>query len=287
MKLWYDSALAYDGGQGGLRILYPVKDGFVEYSFVHSVVPEKNCDIWRMSVVNALDGTGAFLHRLTKSTAEWEMALRLKGRPDFIGGFNHGDERGQAPIFRLDGMEFSPPSLSEPKVFSRLEIFVCSTGFDPASPSEAVLSHQKKYVFDADGVHLEQEVLWSKDAVLCGRFKSYLAMMPPLKHDPKDEQKRLTDSVAFGSSPLQPITRLPVEGERVQRITVSGDAYRFTMEVSDYEPLYPNSYYALLTDNGNHRNYHKMYIAFAGGAEESVSAGTRWHAKTHYRIEKL
>lgn len=287
MKLWYDGALAYDGGQGGLRILYPVKDGFVEYSFVHSVVPEKNCDVWRMSVVNALSGEGAFLHPLTKSTAEWEMAIRLKDRPDFIGGFNHGDERGQAPIFHLDGKEFSPKTLTEPVEFSRLEISVRSTGFDPASPEDAVLSHQKNYVFGADGVHLEQEVIWSKDVQLCGRFKSYLAMMPPLKHEPVDEQKRLTTSVGFDLSPLQPITRLPAEEKKVKRITVSGDAYRFTMEVSDYEPLYPNSYYALLTDNGNHRNYHKMYIAFAGGAEESVPAGTRWHAETHYFIEKL
>lgn len=287
MRLWYDTTLACDGGQGGLRISYPVKDGFVEYSFVHSVVPEKNCDIWRMSVVNALNGAGEFLHCLTKSSAEWEMALRLKGRPDFIGGFNHGDEIGQEPIFLLDGKEFEPEDLAEQREFSKLEISVSSTGFDPASPCEAVLFHQKKYVFDTDGVHLEQEVFWNKDVELCGRFKSYLAMMPPLKHDPKDEQARVTTSVGFGGATLQPITKLPVERENERCIAVSGDVYRFTMEVSDYEPLYSNSYYALLTDNGNHRNYHKMYIAFAGGAEELILAGTRWHAKTHYRIEKL
>ena len=103
MKIIYDGNLTFDGSQGGLRILYP--DAFVEYTFVHSVVPEKNCDLWRMSVVNALDENGAFLHPLTKAHAEWEMAIRLRDRPDFIGGAAHGDEIGEAPICCMDGAQ--------------------------------------------------------------------------------------------------------------------------------------------------------------------------------------
>ncbi|MBQ3075271.1 MAG: hypothetical protein IJC26_04300 [Clostridia bacterium] len=288
MKIRYDKTLNCDGGTGGFRILYPTCDGFIEYNFVHSVVPEKNCDIWRMSVVNALDDKGAFLHRLTKGAAEWEMAIRLKDRPDFIGGFNHGDEIGTEPTFILDGEEIAPQDVAEWRAFSKLEIKMDSIGFDPASPSEAVLSHRKEYVYDAEGVHLFQEVLWKKDAVLDGRLRSYLAMMPPLKHDPKDESRPITDSFAFGKAPLQKITHLPVEEKGVFSFTVTGTecAYRFTMSVGDYAPLYPNSYLALLTDNGKHMNYHKMYIAFAGGAEEPVPAGTKWQASTHYRIEK-
>ena len=51
MKLRYDETLSVEHGRGGLRILYP---GGIEYTFVHTVYPERNCDVWRMSVVNAL-----------------------------------------------------------------------------------------------------------------------------------------------------------------------------------------------------------------------------------------
>lgn len=285
MKVVYDPALSCDGGRGGFRVLYPVRDGFLEYNFVHSVSAEKNCDLWRMSVVNGLDESGAFCRRLTKGGAEWEMALRLKGRPDFIGGFNHGDEVGREPVFFLDGALLFPEALTEARDCSKLEISVESVGFDPADPSVALLSHRKHYLFDSSGVEVEQEVLWKRDVVLDGKFKSYFAMMPPLKHAPKQEEETVTHSYSFGEEKTALITRLPVEAGGVSRITVEGDSYRFTMSAADYQPRYDNGYFALLTDNGN-LNYHKMYLAFAGGKEETVSAGTRWRAKTHYRIEK-
>lgn len=286
MRVFYDSTLSCDQGQGGLRIRYPAKDGFVEFTFVHSVVLEKNCDIWRMSVVNALNEKGELLHPLTKAHAEWEMAVRLENRPDFIGGYNHGDEIGLSPVFLLDGKEISPEDLPEWREFSRLEISVDSTGFDPANPSEEVLKHRKDYVFDADGVHLTQSVTWTKDVVLDGKFKSFLAMMPPLKHEPKNEEKNITDSFSFGGEPSL-ITKLPLENRNTSRITVAGmeSGYVFTMSVGDYKPLYPNSYLALLTDNGG-MNYNKMYVAFAGGNFDVIPAGTLWSSITHYRIEK-
>ena len=285
MKIRYDASLSHDGGKGGLRILYPVMDGYIEYTFLHSVAPEKNCDIWRMSIVNALDERGEFLYRLTKASAEWEMAIRLEGRPDFIGGFNHGDEIGCSPIFCLDGKSVAPEELSEPRDFSRLEVTVESTGFDPASPAVPVLSHKKEYLYGENGVDLRQEVIWQRDVTLATKMKSYLAMMPPLKYSPGDEAFSITDSFAFCDDRIQSITHLPIESEQTKGITVEGKEYRFVMQASEYAPLYPNSYFSFLTDNGN-LNYNKMYISFAGGEADFISAGTRWTARTHYRIEK-
>ena len=286
MKICFDPALSYDSGQGGLRIRYACRGGSIEYTFLHSVATEKNCDIWRMSVVNALDEKGELLRSLTKKYAEWEMAIRLKDRPDFIGGFNHGDEVGQTPLFILDGETVLHEDLTEWREFSGLEISMDSAGFDPASPEKKVLSHHKEYLYDEDGVHLSQEVTWLTGEELDSRLKSYLAMMPPLKHDPKNAEDVLTDSFAFGGE-LFPIGALPVEKRDAREITVAGEksGYAFTMAVSDYAPLYPNSYLAFVTDNGN-LNYNKMYFSFGGGSADEVPAGTVWRAKTHYRIEK-
>lgn len=286
MRVIYDCGVTCDCSCGGLRIQYPARDGFVEYTFVHSAVPEKNCDIWRMSVVSALDAKGDFLHPLTKGGAEWEMAIRLENRPDFIGGYNHGDEIGEVPVFRLDGEAITPEELSQWREFSTLEITVESTGFDPASPSVEVLKHHKSYVYDEDGVHLSQSVTWVKDAVLDRKFKSFLAMMPPLKHLPQNEGQIITDSFSFGGTTV-PITKLPLENRETRRITVAGEesGFVYTMSVENYDPVYPNSYLGLLTDNGN-MNYNKMYIAFAGGNPDEIPAGTVWNAVTHYKIEK-
>ncbi len=286
MKILYDPTLSCDGGKGGLRVMYPVSRGFLECNFVHSVVPEKNCDIWRMSVVNVLDETGAFLHRLTKGSAEWEMAIRLKERPDFIGGFNHGDEIGKSAQFILDGKPMDVRRITQPRDFSKLEIFVESTGYDPASPECAVLTHRKHFIYDENGIHLKQEVVWLEDVALDRKFKSFLAMMPPLKHLPEEEASVVTHSFSFDASALKKITRLPVEKKDVRSFAVTGDAYRFIMTADEYDPLYPNSYLALLTDNGN-MNYHKMYVAFAGGSEDVIPKNTVWHSTTHYRIEKI
>ena len=285
MKIRYDGSMTFDGAQGGLRILYPAQKGFIEYTFLHSVHPQRNCDTWRMSVVNLLDEKGAFLHRLTKDGAEWEMAVRLEDRPDFIGGFIHGDEIGTAPVIFLDGKQTELWDLASWKEFSQLEIRADSVGFDPTEPGKAVLNHHKHLRYDAEGVHLEQEVLWLENVTLDSKFKSFLAMMPPVKHDPNDPENRITGSFAMKGEPLQSITTLPVTQTDVQTFTVAGTNSRFTMCVEGYAPLYSNSYLAHLSDNGSHLNYHKMYITFAGGTKDEIPAGTKWHAVTHYKIE--
>ena len=287
MKVCYDESLRIEGGQGGLRILYPTATGSIEYTFLHSVQPERNCDVWRMGVVNALDEKGAFLHRLTKDGAEWEMAVRLADRPDFIGGFIHGDEIGTEPLIILDGQPAALCDLTGWREFSCMKIRAESRGFDPAEPARAVLTHRKQLVYDAEGVHLEQEVSWLENVTLDSKFKSFLAMMPPVKHDPENPANRITDSFAMGADAVRGIAALPVAGKNVQNFTVEGreSGYRFMMSVEDYAPRYPNSYLASLSDNSN-QNYHKMYIAFAGGEADEICAGTKWHAVTHYQITK-
>ena len=287
LKVIYDPELHYDGGRGGLRVFCPDGERWINYNFVHSVVPERNADIWRMSVVNACDEKGQALYQLTNDSAEWEMAIRLAGRPDFIGGFNHGDEVYDEIRLYLDGERTAPESLTEERVCGHMRLVVRSTGFDPSAPDRAVLRHVKDFLVDDQGVHLQQEVNWLNEEQLDTRFYSYLAMMPPLKHGKDDPDRILTDSYAFGDGMLAPVARLPVEKEDTRAITVRGGegSFAFKMSAEDYSPRYVNSYFAFLTDNGG-VNYNKMYIVFAGGSGEVIPAGTVWRAKTHYSVKK-
>ena len=288
LQITYDPAMDQEGAREGLRIRYPVKEGMVEYTFVHSVVPETNCDIWRLSVVNALDGQGNFLFALTKEHAEWEMAIRLAGRPDFIGGYAHGDEIGEAPSFWLDGVPVRPEELQNARC-EEFKVRVFSVGYDPSQREQAVLRHQKTYWFREAGVELEQEVEWIRDVRMDAHCNSYLSMMPPVKHDPAQESRIMTDSWAWDEEPQTPILQREMEREQAGKITVTGreSRWRFTMEGADYEPRYPGSFRGLITDNQPGSNYHKMYLFFVGGMEAVVPAGKRWHARTRYRIDQL
>ena len=285
-KVTFDPNLAYDDGKGGLRILIPSAEGYINYNFVHSVVPERQCDMWRLSVTNALDTEENHIVQLTKEYAEWEMAIRLDDRPDFIGGFNHGDEVFDQLTLSLDGNPFAPEELTTAHEFDRMEITVTSTGFDPSHPETAVLRHRKHYIFAKDGITLHQTVRWLGDYSLSKTCGSYLAMMPPVKFA-GDPTQTITDSYQFSATTPTPIEAFPIECSDTREITVSGreSGYRFTMRVEDYQPLYPNSYYALLTDNGG-GNYNKMYFIFAGKSDDSVHTDTLWQSTTHYSIQK-
>lgn len=119
------------------------------------------------------------------------------------------------------------------------------------------------------------------------KFKSFLAMMPPLKCEVDHPEKSVTDTFYTDHSEEKAIETLPVALGKTRRVCVKGSEsrLRFTMEAEGYEPLYQNSYQGLLSDNGASHNYHKMYIAFAGGTEETVTKGTVWKATTRYQID--
>ena len=287
IKIRLNSTMKYDGGNGGIEVLCPSGCGFVNYNFVHSVVPNINCDVWRMSVVNAVMDDGKSVFPLTNEGAEWEMAIRLYRRPDFIGGFAHGDERGELSTILVDGEEKELSFLTDEKECEKFELVVCSHGFDPSAPEKVVLSHKKHFTVTEEGVCLGQEVEWLCDVKLDDCIKSYLAMMPPMKHDKTNSKIVLTDRYSFNDEDIRRIEALPVNKQCVSKIMVLGKerGITFSMKASGYEPSYQTSYDAILTDNGNHLNYHKMYIVFAGGEAENIPKGTIWKAFTHYDVE--
>lgn len=283
----FKSNMNYECGKGGIEVLCPAKQGFINYNFIHSVNPEINCDTWRMSVVNAVLDDGESILPLTNEGAEWEMAIRLYQRPDFIGGFAHGDERGELSTILVDGEEKELSFLTDEKECEKFELVVRSLGFDPSAPEKAVLSHKKHFTVTEEGVCLGQEVEWLCDVKLDDCIKSYLAMMPPMKHDKTNSKIVLTDHYSFNDENIRRIETLPVNKQCVSKIMVLGKerGITFSMKASGYEPSYQTSYDAILTDNGNHLNYHKMYIVFAGGEAENIPKGTIWKAFTHYDVE--
>ena len=268
----YDPSICFESAVGGLRIFVPAVKGYINYNLVHSVHEGKNCDTWRLSKAYACDDSFQNEYELTPDGAEWDMALRLSGRPDFIGGYAHGDEVYESILIELDGVPVTVESLCALTPFHELRIAVASLGYDPDDSVSEALKHEKQYIVTEQGVLLHQRVEWLNDYTL---GSSYLAMMPPLKS--------LTDQFYTNADPTpkEAIThygRIPHATEAFVYGTTSGIVY--SMSIPKYPSLAGGDMFSL-TDNSG-RPYNKMYFVVCNGAD--VSKGDVWETTTSYRI---
>ncbi len=266
----YDPTIEFEYGSGGLRIFIPTTKGYVNYNLVHSVCERKNCDVWRLGMAFAFDDNLENEYALTPENAEWDMALRLFGRSDFIGGAVHGDEICVGISVRLDGKEVEIESLLELTAFEKMVITVESVGYDPDDSVTDAVKHFKEYIINKEGITLNQRVEWLRDYAL---GQSYMAMMPPLK--------ALTDSFYTNSDPTpKAASESYGYGPGATEATVYGSDVSFSMSVSKYPTLVGGDRF-LITDN-NGKAYNKIYFILCKDAE--VSKGDLWETTTKYNI---
>lgn len=263
-----------ESGTEALRLYLPTNEGYINYTFIHSVNQAKNCNVWRMGPAYhcaEIDGEKTLL---TTLRSEWEMAIRLKGSPDFIGGVIHGDEIMTGVQFKLDGKEIAPEELVEQTPFDTLTMEVYSNGFDPSNGTTHVLRHTNLLTADRSGIRTEQTVEWVTDAEL---VSSYMAMMPPFKkftsHYHTDQNTLPCPIEAKKMLKTAPIKTLCLTGE---------EGFSFSMTVEKYLSDGGNNIFSI-TDNGG-GSYNKMYFVLAHGGK--AQRGDVWHTTTLYRIHK-
>jgi len=269
----YKNERADDAGVEALKLYLPVSDGFINYNIVHSVTKGSNCNTWRLSVVYHCDDELQRVRPLTRTGAEWEMALMIQERPDFIGGYAHGDEVYEKLELTVDGKKVEKEELSELVTFDELIAEVWSVGYDPLDSATKSLLHYKKITIDKEQVKVEQSVEWLNDYLL---GKSYMAMMPPYK--------KYTDHFSTDTDP----ENREIGGENhnipgAGSATLTGESgHLFKMSVPVY-PCYESGGRLLIQDNGGNP-YNKMYFPICLGGV-SVKAGEVWKTRTEYEIK--
>ena len=266
----FDPAITFEYGAGGLRVFIPAERGYINYNLVHSLVERKNCDVWRLGKAFAYDDDIKNEIELTPDNAEWDMALKLEGRSDFIGGCVHGDERWVSISACIDGKAVDIEKIDIMTPFDELIITEESVGYDPDDSVTESVKHFKEYVINKEGITLNQRVEWLRDYTL---GQSYMAMMPPLKvltdrfyTDSEPEPKVAIDNYGFGPGATE--------------ATVYGSDMSFSMSVTKYPTIKGGDKF-LITDN-NGKAYNKIYFVLCKGAE--VSKGDVWETTTKYRI---
>ena len=266
----FDKAFNLESAIGALRVYLPCDGGFVNYNIAHSVREDRVCDTWRLSQAFAFD------KELEKSVllsprAEWDMALHIKDRDDFIGGELHGDEIFTDMRLFLDGCETSYEKITELTEFSTLTVQVNSIGYDPCDHKTKALHHFKEFSVTKDGIAVDHRIEWLRGYELTS---CYIAMMPPLK--------TYTDSYFTDLDEEAKDICYPIAIEGCKSATLFGKdcGLSFTMSV----PKYPANNFLptfIVTDNSGNP-YNKMYFRVCGG--ESVEAGEIWESRTEYSI---
>ena len=262
-------------GKEKLVFCLPIKDGYIGYSMIHSVKPSIQCNVWRMGPVDRYSDSLSVVERLTKPGAEWEMAIRLDGRPDFIGGVAHGDEVMEGASFSLDGKAVTPSELTAPTTFCSAEICVDSIGYDPSIPTTPVLKHHKQICFDACGVTVLQRVEWLGEYPL---GVSYMAMMPPLKtvtdwYCTNLDETRIPLTPKDNLRKTEPIKTLTLGKTQGLRFSMTAEYPSFSAKENTY----------LVSDNGG-LAYNKMYFVLPHG--RTAEKGEIFETRTDYRIRE-
>lgn len=267
----YDAEANFEYARGCFRVYLPTNKGYVNFNIIHSVRENIFADTWRLGQAFGYDDNLEGEYRLTPFGAEWDMAVMIDGRDDFIGGSNHGDEIFTSVKLTLDGKETEITSLTSLTEFSEIKFVTESVGYDPSDHTTKVLIHKKEHTITPDGITNTQSVEFLGDYLM---QNSYLAMMPPMKS--------LTDSYFTDKDPSpKKITGQVLEfGAKSATVFGEESGVRFTMSIPEYPEL-KNSDRFLITDNGGGA-YNKMYFIACKGQE--VRRGDVWRSVTEYKI---
>ena len=247
----YDPEFRFEKSVECLHVYIPTEIGYIDHTFGHTVSDEINADMWRLSIAFMCDDDLENAVSITNS-GEWDMAIRLVDRPDFIGGFAHGDERLTDVKFIVDGVEAAPTSFTDATEFETMTVIENSIGFDPLDSKTAVFEHHKEITFSKEGVRVDQNVKWLGDYDFS---HAYFAMMPPAK--------QYTDSFYTNITEPQDISVPPHhELDGVTSMTVFGkeSGLYFTMTVNEYD-LYGKPHMSIRDNGGG--PYNKMYLSLA------------------------
>ena len=272
----YTNQRCDDSGIEALKLYLPTDGGYINYNVVHSLMKSTNCDIWRLSVVYFCNYELERVRPLTRGGAEWEMAIKIKGRPDFIGGYAHGDEVFKRIKLTVDGEKREIGDICEKTAFNELIFEVWSVGYDPIDSETESLLHYKKIIVNESGITVEQRVEWLNDYAL---DNSYMAMMPPLKaetdHYFTDKDSTVRDI---------PERVLLTETGDIKSLYLFGKCgYTFVLQALKYlnDAEGRNTYY--ISDNGG-VPYNKMY--FLLNHRGNAIKGEAWETVTGYAVRK-
>ena len=272
-------------GNWQYEIYIPTSDieNYIRIPFCHVIDTSINADSWRIYTAFLNDGSKD-LYRIVNN-GEWEMALQIKGRPDFIGGSQHGDEVVQYMNSFVDGVIAETPYSykGEHNYFNELTFIEKTDLFDPSDNVTKVAEHIKKYTFSKAGINIKQKIEWLGSYELT---YSYLAMLPIERGN---SEKQITDrwydnkTYKVYDVSLPNFRGYPIEmkhGCSAQFICGSTSSINASVEVVYQKPFIENCI-SFLSDS---EYFNKIYFDFCGESY-TVNSGDIWESDVNYKLD--
>lgn len=277
----YKIAVKYTNGDGAdsstekFDVYVPKNGKYIHYVVVHTVNNDDRSDIWRIAYcyIASLDFTD---EKQVTTTGEWEMAIMLNGKDDFIGGYMHGDEKQYFVTFFANGVEWDKIVFSDMRYVDSFSFVQQSNMYDPAPPylTYKVAEHYSLHDFSLANEHqleISQRVKWEMNL---GFTTSYMAMFPIAKDMStkyfNDVDYRLKTTPTYIKKSNVKEVRLNSQNKNVSAI----------FGISEY-PEYETGNKFLISDNGG-TAYNKCYYII--GESGTTDTNNVWKSKTYYDI---
>lgn len=252
----------------------------LRYKVEHFVNAGTQADGWVVRVVDLVTGSDTVVNSIVVE-GEWEMAIKLSGRDDFIGVKNHGSEEQFGYQIYVDGV---------PIVYAAGAEYECSSvGFtqqthmyDPADTSSNVGDHFIRVEITAEGVEMDERVHWLvSDSTGAGAF---IAMLPIAR---TDGATQITDSAYddltfkaydVSTAGFDNYIHDYVQGRR--GFWISGASSGISASVQVEADNLPASGYGFVQ---NTDNYNKIYFSWCGNGT-AISAGDVWAWRARFGL---
>ena len=251
-------------------IFVPQKTGYIRYRLVHTVSISKNADVWRMGYAYYANDALEDVTQLTVD-GEWECALKLLGRDDFIGGNAHGDQKINKCEWFVDGANVDITGYTTATEVDEFRCVEYSTLYDP-NDSETIVGYLgSEHLFNEDGLKVSQSVKWTRANDL---FTCYLVMFPV--------SKTVTDSIYTDIDYEPKNITFGNFSKKIKGITLFKDNGNFIFDVvvDKYVDDMTGQYFQI-TDNSG-LPYNKCYWQICNSG--SVVNGDVWQSKAKYKI---
>lgn len=264
----------------------PMDSSYLRWRFSHQV-EAGNYDVWRINGI--FDETRTDRYNFTQlrrivSPGECETAIQQTGKPDFMGGVQHGDEIQSRSYLLIDGVsQITSPAGTRYYRCRKLEFIQASTLYEVGtSLSNPLAGVIKRWEWRDGEMLFSQRVTWQKVVSVNG---AYLTMLPIERVQYNDTGFQITSGAQ----------REP--GWELINVTSAGHATPDTD--AGYIKIYGGSsgYAAEVEilkgwDKPNRRStiedaaiYNKFRFDFTGPGY-ITSIGEVWDARSRYRLMK-
>lgn len=277
-----------------LDIYIPMNNGYINYVMGHCVSTLNNADLWRLVQVDYVNSGLGLEHHITQQ-GETEMALKIDGRDDFVGGRTHGDELFISSTLRIavDGRMVDFGDLSVITEFDDLQIFQTTRMYDPADHTTFIGNHEECWKFDLNGMEINQNIKFASDLTLGG---SYVPMLCVLRGNDSAIGLQITDTYIDNGNftpydvSVAGFTTYPTQLKNdVTQIYLYGapTGVRCELEITE-QPKGLNGEGTFLY---NGEGYNKVFCCVCGYNNtasnlQHVVAGDIWRFKTKFKITK-